>query len=173
MRRWIVWRRRWKNIPEENKYLLMKKIFLFLVFISTCYGSFSQDFILDKRSKIKKNMEKYYANNNRKYAFTETDSTINYALHDSLSLPATNIFYFNNLNRCIKQEIIFSCDSCLQQSLQQSLSHKFINWQKVGIESYYAGFPYNALMEQVRNNGLFILRFTWLKRKELKDDRIQ
>jgi hypothetical protein len=166
---WIVWRRHWKNIPEDNKYDLMQKLFLLVGFLAICNLLFSQDFILDKRSKIKNKMEKYYADNNRKYAFAETDSTISYSLQDSLSLPATNIFYFNNLSRCIKQEIIFSCDSCMQQSLQQSLSHKFIKWKKIGAESYYAGFPYNALMEPSKVNGRFILRFTWLKRKALKD----
>ncbi len=167
MQQWIVWRKRWRSTRAENKYFLMKKVFLFLIFTSTGYGSFSQDFILDKRSKIKRTMEKYYAENNRKYSFTETDSTISYYLDDSLSLPASNIFYFSNLNRCIKQEIIFTCDSCLQQSMQHSLSNKFINWKKTGHGSYYAGFPYNALMEQVKINDKYMLRFTWLKRKNL------
>jgi hypothetical protein len=114
-------------------------------------------------------MEKYYTENNRKFSFSETDSTVKYILNDSLSLPATNIFYFNSLSRCIKQEIIFSCDSCMQQSIQQSLQNKFTKWQKVGSDSYYAGFPYNALMEQIKANDQFIVRFTWIKRKELKD----
>ncbi len=66
------------------------------------------------------------------------------------------------------QEIIFTCDSCMQQSMQQSLSNKFINWKKTGPQSYYAGFPYNALMEQAKVNDLFILRFTSQKRKDVK-----
>lgn len=140
-----------------------------MFFVPFSYTSFSQHFILDKRSKIKKSMEKFYAENNRKYDLTETDSSITYVLNDSLSLPATTVFYFNEQKRCIKQEHIFSCDSCLQQSMQHSLAEKFVNWEKITQGTYYAGFPYNTLMEQVRVNGQFILRFTRQKRKELKD----
>jgi hypothetical protein len=145
----------------------MKKYLLFFLFTVFGCNLFSQDLILDKRPKIRHKMEKYYAENNRKYTFTETDTTVTYILIDSLSLPATNTFYFSNLNRCIKQEIIFSCDSCLQQTMQKSLSNKFINWKKVGPESYYAGFPHNSLMEAVYMNGKFIQRFTWMKRKDI------
>ena len=113
-------------------------------------------------------MEKYYTENNRKYSFAETDKTLTYTLTDSLTLPATYVYYFNGQNRCEKQETIYSCDSCMQDGMQKSLNNKFINWEKVGPESYYAGFPYNALMEQVKVNGQFILRYTRLKRKELK-----
>jgi hypothetical protein len=130
---------------------------------------FSQDFILDKRTKIKNKMVKYYADNNRKYSSAETDSSISFTLQDTLSLPATSIFYFNNLNRCIRQETIFSCDSCLNKSIQQSLNNKFIKWKKTGPETYYAGFPYNTLMEPVKINGQFILRYTWIKRKDLEE----
>ena len=148
----------------------MKKFFLFIVLTAGCYASFSQYYILNKRSKIKENIEQYYAENNRKYSFSETDSSITFVLNDSLSLPATTIFYFNDLNRCIKQEVIFSCDSCMQKSMKESLNGKFINWKKVGDQHYYAGFPYNVLTEPVNVNGQFILRFTRLKRKELKND---
>ncbi len=130
---------------------------------------FSQDFILDKRTKVKNNMVKYYADNNRKYSSAETDSSISFTLQDTLSLPATSIFYFNNLNRCIRQETIFSCDSCLNKSIQQSLNNKFIKWKKTGPETYYAGFPYNTLMEPVKINGQFILRYTWIKRKDMEN----
>lgn len=144
----------------------MKKTLLLLFFISTGYTSFSQYFILDKRWKIKKNMEKFYAANNRKYAFTETDSTISYTLTDTLSLPVSTVFYFNEQNRCIKQENIFSCDSCMQQSMQYSLREKFVKWEKISPVSYYAGFPYNTVMEQLKINDQYILRFTKQKRKE-------
>ncbi len=146
----------------------MKKYFLFSFFSAIGFNLFSQDFILDKRSKIKHKMEKYYSDNNRKYSFSETDSTVTYILNDSISLPATNIFYFSDLNRCIKQEIIFTCDSCMQRSMQQSLSNKFINWKQTGPQSYYAGFPYNVLMEQGTEKGMFILRFTSMKKKDVK-----
>jgi len=146
----------------------MKKFLLLLFFGHFTYTSFSQHFILDKRSKIKKNMEQFYAENNRKYDFTETDSTITYVLNDSLSLPATTVFYFNQQNRCIKQENIFSCDSCLQQSMQRSLAEKFVSWDKITQGAYYAGFPYNTLMEQIKFNDRFILRFTKQKRKDVK-----
>lgn len=126
--------------------------------------------MLDKKSHVKKKMAKFYFENKRTYSLAETDTSLIYILNDSLSLPATTIFYFNEQNRCEKQENIFSCDSCLQKSMQRSMSNKFINWKKVGASSYYAGFPYNALMEQVSINGKYILRFTRMKRKELKDD---
>jgi len=113
-------------------------------------------------------MEHYYQENKRKYTLTETEKTITYVLNDSVSLPATYVYYFNEQNRCEKQESIFSCDSCVQKGIQQSLESKFINWQKIGPESYYAGFPYNTLMEPVKENGRFILRYTWIKRKDLK-----
>lgn len=149
----------------------MKKFFLFMVLIASCYTSFSQYYILNKRSKIKKNIEQYYATHNRKYIVTETDSTVTYILNDSLSLPATNVFYFNNRNSCIKQEVIFSCDSCLQKSIRESLNNKFTKWQKVGTDNYYTGFPYNVLMEPVKENGQFMIRYTHLRRKALKDHK--
>lgn len=147
----------------------MKRLFLSFLFSVIGLMGFSQDFILDKRTKVKNKMVKYYADNNRKYSSAETDSSISFTLQDTLSLPATSIFYFNNLNRCIRQETIFSCDSCLNRSIQQSLNNKFIKWKKTGPETYYAGFPYNTLMEPVKINGQFILRYTWIKRKDLEE----
>jgi len=147
----------------------MKKLFLFIILTASCCTSFSQYYILNKRSKIKENIEKYYAEHNRKYTFAETDSTITYILNDSLSLPATSIFYFNNRNACIKQEVIFSCDSCLQKSIRESFNNKFTKWEKIGTESYYTGFPYNVLMEPVRENGQFMMRYTHLRRRALKN----
>ena len=149
----------------------MKAFFILLILIPVYYTSFSQGSILEKKSKIKKSAEKYYQETNRKYTVTETDSTLAYTLTDSLTLPATYVYYFNDQNRCEKQETIYSCDSCMQHGMQQSLNNKFVNWKKVGPESYYAGFPYYRLMEQVKNNGKFILRFTRLKRNDLKDGK--
>jgi hypothetical protein len=146
----------------------MKPVLLLFLLTSIYYSSFSQEFILDKKGHIKKKMEKFYLENNRTYTLAETGTSLTYTLTDSLSLPATTVFYFNKQNRCEKQENIFSCDSCLQQSMQRSLSNKFINWKKTGPESYYAGFPYNTLMEMVKDNDRFILRFTSQKRKEVK-----
>jgi len=147
----------------------MKKFFLFIVLTASCYASFSQYYILNKRSKIKKSVEKYYEEHNRKYSFAETDSTVTYILNDSLSLPATTIFYFSSRNVCIKQEVIFSCDSCLQKSIQESFNNKFTKWEKFGTDSYYTGFPYNVLMEPVKENGQFMMRYTHLRRKALKN----
>ncbi len=149
----------------------MKKFFLFMVLTASGYASFSQYYILNKRSKIKKNIEQYYAAHNRKYTVTETNSTVTYILNDSLSLPATNVFYFNDRNACIKQEVIFSCDSCLQKSIRESLNNKFTRWEKIGTDSYYTGFPYNVLMEPVKENGQFMMRYTHLRRKALKDHK--
>lgn len=150
----------------------MKLLFLLLIFNPLCNASMAQQTILDKRSKIKKRMEHYYQENNLKYTFTETEKTLTYVLNDSLSLPATYVYYFNEQDRCEKQETIFSCDSCLQKSIQQSLENKFTNWQKIAPATYYAGFPYNTLMEPVKENGRFILRYTWMKRKNLKSKAI-
>jgi hypothetical protein len=146
----------------------MKLLFLFLLLIPVCYTSTAQQNILDKRSKIKKRIEQYYQENNRRYSFTETKNTIRFVLNDSLSLPATYIYSFNENNRCEKEEIIYNCDSCMQKGVQESLSNKFINWKKVGTNSYYAGFPYNSLMEQEVIDGKHILRFTRMKRKDAK-----
>lgn len=152
----------------------MKILLISLVLTVCSYTSFSQDFILDKRYKIKKKMEQFYADNNRKYFFTETDSTISYILNDSLSLPATTVFYFNKQNRCIQQDNIFSCDSCLQQSRNQFFKNKFANWKPApGVENHYAGFPYNTLMQQLNINGQFILRLSHVKRREVKNTFIE
>ncbi len=149
--------------------MLMKAIFLLVFFTPLYYSLFSQENLLDKRSRIKKRMEKFYLENKRTYALTETGKTLTYTLTDSLSLPATYIYYFNKQDRCEKEEIIYSCDSCLQYDMKNALSNKFINWEKTGPGSYYAGFPYNALMEQVKINDRFILRFTRQKRKDVKN----
>ena len=147
----------------------MKTFVLLLFFLPACYLSFAQQNLLDKKSKIKKKIEKYYQETKRKYTVIETEKKLTYTLNDSLSLPATYIYYFNEKNRCEKEETIYSCDSCMQKGVQQSLSNIFINWKKAGINSYYAGFPYHALMEQVNDNGKYVLRFTRIMRKELKD----
>lgn len=167
MRLWIVWKRHWNNIPEDNN-LFMKKIFLFLLIMPVSYAAVCQYFILDKRAKIKKNMEKFYAAASRQYAFIETDSTVSYTLTDSLSLPATTVFYFNEQNRCVKQENIFSCDSCMQQSMQRSLDGKFVNWEKISTGRYYAAFPYNTVMEQLIINDQYVVRFSRQKKKDAK-----
>lgn len=168
MQRWIVWKKRWKPIREEFKFLSMKSILLLLFFTPFCHSVFSQQNISGKKSRIKKRMEKYYLENKRTYAFSETDKTLTYTLTDSLTLPATYIYYFNAQNRCEKEESIFFCDSCMQHGMQLSLNNKFINWKKTGPASYYAGFPYNTLMEQVNINDRFILRFTKQKRKDIQ-----
>lgn len=147
----------------------MRLFFLLSLGVLFCCETRAQDFILDKRTKVKKKVEKFYHENNRKYLLTESDSTLTYVLNDSLSLPATYIYYFNENNRCKKQETIYNCDSCLQKGIQQSLANKFVNWQKAGGESYYAKFPYNTLMEPVLENGKYILRYTWIKRKDLNN----
>ena len=131
----------------------MKAFFLFLILIPVYHTSFSQGSILEKKSKIKKSVEKYYQETNRKYTVTETNSTLAYTLTDSLTLPATYVYYFNEQNRCEKQETIYSCDSCMQNGMQESLNNKSVNWNKVGPKSYYARFPYNRLMERVSFNG--------------------
>ncbi|MBL7701917.1 MAG: hypothetical protein JNM14_06680 [Ferruginibacter sp.] len=145
----------------------MKKFLLLLILTVTCCISYSQDIILDKKSKIKKRLEKYYLETNRKYFFAETDSTLTYTLTDSVTLPATYVYYFNRQNRCIKQETIYTRDLCLQNGIQESLNNKYAKWEKLGPESYYAKFPYNTLMETVKENGQFILRYVHKKRKEL------
>lgn len=144
----------------------MKRFFLFLTFLLIGYISFSQNNILVKKSKIKQRLEKYFADNNRTYTKTETDSTLAYTLSDSLTLPATYVCYFNKLDRCQKEETIFSCDSCLQNGMKSSLEKKFINWKKIGLDIYYAGFPYNVLMDKNTAGGQFVLRFTRMKKKE-------
>lgn len=119
-------------------------------------------------------MEKFYEENKRIYIFSETDSTVTYILNDSLSLPATTVFYFNKQNRCIQQDNIYSCDSCRQKSRQYFLNNKFVNWKPAaGPENYYAGFPYNTLMQQINLNGQYILRLSKISRKELKNTFIE
>lgn len=148
----------------------MKTFVLLLFFLPACYISCAQQNLLDKKSKIKKRIEKYYLETQRKYTVTETEKTLTYTLNDSITLPATYVYYFNKQNRCEKEETIYSCDSCMQKGVQQSLSNRFINWKKTGVNIYYAGFPYHALMEQVNDKGKYILRFTGIMRKELKSD---
>jgi hypothetical protein len=164
---WIAWRKPWKNIPEDNKFALMKKFFLFIVLTASCYTSFAQ-YILEKRSKIKNKMEKNFLETNRKYSFTETPETIAYALADSITLPATYTYFFDEDDRCEKIETLYSCDSCMQIAIQKALELRHPKWKKVGPEKYYAGFPYNTLMEALNVNGQFILRLTKTKRRELK-----
>lgn len=113
-------------------------------------------------------MEKYYLETNRKYAFTEAAKTLTFTVTDSITLPATYTYYFDQDDRCEKIETTYSCDSCLQMAIQHALELKYPKWKKVGPEKYYAGFPYNTLMEPVNVNGQFILRLTKTKRKELK-----
>ena len=147
----------------------MRLLFLLILIIPFCYHSLAQQSIYKKRSKIKKEIESYYQQNNRKYIVAETDSTLTYVLNDSLSLPATYIYYFDGYNRCKKQETVYNCDSCLQKGIQLSLAARFVTWIKVDSESYYAKFPYNTLMEPVRENDHFILRYTQMRRKDLKN----
>ena len=146
----------------------MRSFFLLILIIPFCYHALAQESIFHKRSKIKKRVEKYYQENNRKYSVKETDSTLSYVLNDSLTLPATYIYYFDENNRCKKQETIFNCDSCLQKGIKRSLEARYVRWIKVGGESYYSTYPYRALMEPVMENGHFILRYTSMKRKDLK-----
>lgn len=146
----------------------MKLLFLLMVLTPVCYSSLAQQNILDKRSKIKKRIEQYYQENNRKYAVAETKKTLTFVLNDSLSLPATYVYSFNEQDRCEKEEIFYNCDSCVQKGVQESLSNKYINWKKVGANSYYAGFPYNSLMEQEVIDGKYILRYTKMKRKDAR-----
>lgn len=110
--------------------------------------------MLAKKSKIKHRLEKYCAHNKITYALAETDSTLAYTLSGSNALPATYVYFFNKQDRCEKEETIFSCDSCLQHGMRNSLNNKFVNWNKISPESYYAGFPYNALMEKIKANGV-------------------
>ena len=77
-------------------------------------------------------------------------------------------FILMSRNRCVKQENIFSCDSCLQQSMQRSLDGKFANWEKISTGRYYTGFPYNTVMEQLIINDQYVVRFSRQKKKDAK-----
>jgi hypothetical protein len=141
---------------------------MLILTIPFCCHALAQESLFRKRSKIKNRVEKYYLENNRKYITTETDSTLTFVLNDSLSLPATYIYYFDKYNRCKKQETVFNCDSCLQKGIKQSIEARYTRWIKVGNESYYSTYPYRALMEPITENGHFIIRYTSMNRKDVK-----
>jgi hypothetical protein len=87
---------------------------------------------------------------------------LSYTINDSLSLPFTLKLYFDKANRCMVEEKIFSCDSCMRKHLAAILSRSYPKFHLDEDGNYRSKFPSSTFMKTVVLNNLYILRLTYL-----------
>ncbi len=147
----------------------MKFIFsYFLCFLFFCSHAQVRIFTNYKMHGVEKRVERSFKKYKRTYTKEATDSSLKYTFTDTLTRPATFIYRFDNLKKCVQQDVILDCDSCFRIILNQHLKNKFENWHYLKNGKYYASFPYNVVMEGIFSDNKFILRYTKTRKKEIK-----
>jgi hypothetical protein len=149
----------------------MKKICLLLITLLSILQIFGQYYIDKKKDFIVKDFEKYILKIKAISTFTETDTTIKFALTDSATKKEFNYnFYFDKDGVCNIQEQVSHCDSCLQLWIKGSRNDARYNYRKVGENTWFAKYKKGIAMETKVVNGKYYLTWTklYLTRKEYK-----
>jgi len=138
------------------------KLFCTLLLLLATNQLFSQDYILKTKNKVERKLDKFYAKTDRPFSKEELTNVLVYTINDSLSLPFTLKLYFDKTNRCIVEEKIFSCDSCMRKHLSSILSRSYPKFHPDADGNYRSKFPSSTFMETAVSNNSYILRLTYL-----------
>ena len=146
------------------------KLFYTLLLLLATNQLLSQDYILKTKNRVEKKLDKLYAKTNRPFSKKDLSNILVYTINDSLSLPFSLMLYFNKSNRCIAEEKIFSCDSCMRKHLAYTLSRSYPKWHADEEGNYRSKFPSSTFIQTIVSNNLYILRFTYLGWKGGKNE---
>ena len=106
----------------------------------------AQDFIGDKRQKVRKNFEKYLQDNGASNRFIETDSSLVLAFRNPQFKPVDFTFLFDSEDKCIA-EIRTGCDTCVANYLQQALDKGAYQWKQTGKVQFLSNSRFRLSME--------------------------
>lgn len=147
----------------------MKLFWIFLLLLTT-NKLLSQDYILKTKNKVEKKLDKLYTRAERPFSKKDLPNVLVYTVNDSLSLPFALMLYFDKNNRCIAEEKIFSCDSCMRKHLAYTLARSYPKFHADEDGNYRSKFPSSTFMETVVSNNLYIVRLTYLGWKGGKNE---
>jgi len=138
------------------------KLFCTLLLLLATNQLLAQDYILKTKNKVERKLDKFYTKTGRPFSKEELSNVLEYTVNDSLSLPFTLKLYFDKTtNRCMVEEKIFTCDSCMRKHLAAILSRSYPKFYPGEDGSYRSKFPSSTYMETVVANNLYILRLTY------------
>jgi hypothetical protein len=140
----------------------MKKIFWIVLLVLATNQLLAQDYILKTKNKVERKLDHLYTKTERPFSKKDLAHVLVYTINDSLSLPFSLMLYFDKTNRCIAEEKIFSCDTCMRKHLAYILSGSYPKWHAAEDGNYRSNFPSSSYMQTLVSNNLFILRITYL-----------
>lgn len=124
----------------------MPKLTFVTLFCLLSYVTVAQDYVGDKREKVRKNFEKYLQNLGASDRITETDSSLVVSIRDPKFKPVDFTFLFDNGDECIA-EIRTGCDTCIANYLQYALDKKFHQWKQTGNNQFLSNSRFRLSME--------------------------
>lgn len=145
----------------------MPKLAFLVPFCLLCSLSYSQDYVGDKREKVRKNFEKYLRHLGASDLITETDSSLVLSIRDPKFKPVDFTFLFDKEDECIA-EIRTGCDTCVANYLQYALDKKFHQWNQTGNNQFLSNSRFRLLMEllPVEKGSSLVIRKLSLNRRE-------
>ena len=137
----------------------MFKSILIVLTLSLTYSSFAQRYVGAKRNRVLKDLNQYILDEKLKASISISDSTIVFMIRDSSYRKSDMWIYFNDQDKCYKQEDYFDCDLCYQKRLKGNLENRHFKWKKLS-EAAYLSKRYKILMLFNRQGcGDFIIQY--------------
>lgn len=124
----------------------MLKSTLVGLFCLWCGFTSAQDYVGDKREKVRKNFEKYLLHLGATDRITETDSSLVLSIRDPKFKPVDFTFLFDGEGKCIA-EIRTGCDTCIANYLQYALDKKFHQWKQINTAQFLSNPRFRLSME--------------------------
>ena len=127
----------------------------------------AQDYIGDKRKKVKASLEEYMRKTNVSAVMQETDTTLLLPLNDPNYKPVDFTFLFDKEGKCTT-EIRSGCDTCVAKYLQQALEKKTYEWKQTGSNRFMSNSRYRLQMELLdsEKGSMLLIRKLFLSRNE-------
>jgi hypothetical protein len=108
----------------------------------------SQGYINTKKTFARKYLKEYALKEKLKTSISETDSTILFLIRDTSVQNYDLTLYYDNTGKCFKELHKFTCDSCLNKTLNKSLNHKRYKWVKVSDTEYLSSFSKKRFLKK-------------------------
>jgi len=150
------------------------RTFLFLIFSFTVVVCSAQSFIGDKRSKVKKDLEKFIQSTAVSVNIMETDSSLVVPMNDPKYKPVDFLFLFDGDDKCIA-EIRTGCDSCVAKYFQQAFEDSRYDWKQTSVNKFLSDSRHRLVMELVNNDkgSSLVIRRISVGRREFEVVRKQ
>jgi hypothetical protein len=126
-----------------------------------------QDYVGDKREKVRKKFEKYLQHLGASDRITETDSSLVLSIRDPKFKPVDFTLLFDSENKCIA-EIRTGCDTCVANYLQYALEKKFHQWQQTGNNQFLSNSRFKLSMELLpgEKGSMLVIKKLALNRRD-------